>query len=111
MQQDRRRTLRFPFEASAEVSEENSEARTPARVTEISLNGCFLQTAAPLPNGTSLFVKVFVEGSFFETQATVVYSQPNVGMGIAFRELKPYFAAVLKKWLLAAMLAKPKPES
>ena len=59
--------------------------------------------------GTSIFVRIFVEGSFFETHATVVYSQPNTGMGVAFRELKPYFVEVLRKGLLDAMLAKQKP--
>jgi hypothetical protein len=111
MAEDRRRTLRFPFEASAEVSEENADARVPARVTEISLNGCFLQMANPFPDRTPILVKIFVEGSFFEAHGTVVYSQPNTGVGVAFRELKPYFVAVLKKWLLEAMLAKHKPSS
>jgi hypothetical protein len=111
IQQERRRTLRFPFEAPAEVSEETSKSRMPARVTEISLNGCFLQVGSPFPQGTSIFVRIFVEGSFFEAHATVVYSQPNIGMGIAFRDLKPAFSAVLKKWLLTAMLAKQKTQS
>jgi hypothetical protein len=83
----------------------------PARVTEISLNGCFLQMANPFPDRTPILVKIFVEGSFFEAHGTVVYSQPNTGVGVAFRELKPYFVAVLKKWLLEAMLAKHKPSS
>jgi PilZ domain len=109
--QDRRRTLRFPFEAPAEVSEEAATSRMPARVTEISLNGCFLQVGTPFPQGASIFVRIFVEGSFFEAHATVVYSQPNLGMGIAFRDLKPAFSAVLKKWLLTAMLAKQKVQS
>ena len=81
----------------------------PARVTEISPNGCYLQMASPADTGTSVFIRVFAEGSFFEAHATVVYSQPNIGMGVAFRDLKPYFVDVLKKWLLAAMHAKQKP--
>ena len=110
MQDDRRRTLRFPFDAYAEVSQESSDApRVPARVSEISLNGCYLQTADPFPHGTPLLVKIFVEGSFFEARATVAYSQPQAGMGVAFHDLKPYFVGVLKKWLLAAMVAKHKP--
>jgi len=109
MPQERRRTLRFPFDAQAEVSRENSEARLSMRVTEISLNGCYIETADPYPKGTGLFVKIFAEGSFFEAHASVVYSRSNSGMGVAFRELKPYFVNVLKKWLLAAMLSKQKP--
>jgi hypothetical protein len=109
MQTERRRALRYPFDASAEVSREKTDARLPARVTEVGPNGCYLQMGAPFEVGTSIFVRIFVEGSFFETHATVVYSQPNTGMGVAFRELKPYFVEVLRKWLLDAMLAKQKP--
>jgi hypothetical protein len=109
MQTERRKTLRFPFEATAEVSLEATDPRVPARVTEIGPNGCYLQMGKPFEIGSSLFVRIFVEGSFFETHATVVYSQPNAGMGVAFRELKPYFVEVLKKWLLQAMLSKQKP--
>jgi hypothetical protein len=110
MSEERRRTLRFPFKATAEVSQVNSEARWSARVTEISLNGCFLQLEEPFPDGTMLLVKIFVEGSFFEASAKVVYSQPQTGVGIAFHDLKPYFVSVLKKWLLTAMLEKNKPQ-
>jgi hypothetical protein len=109
MQTERRRALRYPFDASAEVSRGKTDARLPARVTEVGPNGCYLQMGAPFEVGTSIFVRIFVEGSFFETHATVVYSQPNTGMGVAFRELKPYFVEVLRKWLLDAMLAKQKP--
>ena len=109
MQPERRRTLRFSFDASAEVSWENSEPRIPARVTEISPNGCHLQMGDPAEVGHLVFVKIFAEDSFFETHAIVVYSQPHSGMGVAFRDLKPYFVDVLRKWLLAAMLSKQKP--
>jgi len=111
MPEERRRTLRFPFEATAEVSQVNSETRLPARVTEISLNGCFLQMGDPFPDGAMLLVKIFVEGSFLEANAKVVYSQPKAGVGIAFHDLKPYFVSVLKKWLLTAMLEKNKPQA
>jgi hypothetical protein len=109
MESDRRRTLRFPFDALAEVSWEGSAPQLPARVTEISPNGCHLQMGNPAELGSSVFIKIFTDGRFFEAHATVVYSQPNSGMGVAFRDLKPYFVEVLKKWLLAAMHAKQKP--
>jgi hypothetical protein len=31
---------------------------------------------------------------------------PNLGMGLMFRETKPYYVMVLRKWLLTAMVAK-----
>jgi hypothetical protein len=32
-------------------------------------------------------------------------------MGVAFRKLKPFFVAVLQKWLLVAMKAKHQPSN
>jgi hypothetical protein len=62
----------------------------------------------PFPERTPLMVKIFVESSFFEAHGTVAYVKPNVGIGVACRDLKPYFVTVLKRWLLEAMLAKNK---
>ena len=106
---ERRRGLRFPFTAEAEVSLEGSEQKVPARVTEIGPQGCYLQMGKPFDAGSPIFVKFFAEAKFFETKANVAYSQPNSGMGVSFREMKPYFADVLRKWLLEAMISKNKP--
>jgi hypothetical protein len=111
MSEERRRTLRYPFHAPAEVSDEKTGSQLSVHLEEISLHGCYLQTQAPFPAGSMLLVKVFAEGSFFESRASVLYAQPAVGMGVAFHDLKPYYVAVLKKWLLSAMLAKHKPEN
>lgn len=104
-QKERRETLRFSFDAAAEFAEPDSSP-VAARISEISLKGCYVQTAYPLPSGKPVVVKIFREGNFFEAQATVIYSKPEAGMGIVFRDAKPHFAGVLKKWLLAAMLGK-----
>ncbi len=108
-QPERRRALRFPFTAEAEVSLEGSEQKMPARVTEIGPQGCYLQMGKPFDAGSAIFVKFFAESKFFETKASVVYSQPNSGMGVSFRDMKPYFVDVLRKWLLEAMISKNKP--
>jgi hypothetical protein len=108
-QPERRRGMRFPFTAEAEVSLEGATQKIPARVTEIGPQGCYLQMGKPFDTGSAIFVKFFAEAKFFETKATVAYSQPNMGMGVSFREMKPYFADVLRKWLLEAMISKNKP--
>ncbi len=51
------------------------------------------------------------EDKFFEAQASVIYSQADQGMGLMFRETKPYYLMVLRKWLLAAMMGKKGPQS
>ncbi len=91
----------FPFDAGAEVTLASSGA-ADARVRELSLNGCFLKFPISLPSGTPVLVKIFTESETFEADGTVIYSQPNVGFGLAFRDIKPHFLAVLQKWLLLA---------
>ncbi len=111
MGQERRRTPRYPFIATAEVIEQASSKSTSTRVSELSLNGCFLEMPNPLPEDAALTVKIYSEGKFFEATGTVAYVQPNLGVGVSFRNVRPQFLTVLKQWLLAAAVAKygPKP--
>jgi len=111
MEQDRRRNPRYPFVGSIEMREGTSEDKRTARVKELSLNGCYVDTQSPYPLGASLGIKLFTETEFFEAQASVIYSQADQGMGLMFRETKPYYLMVLRKWLLAAMMGKKGPQS
>lgn len=106
MTEERRRAPRYPFVASAEIIEDTSGAKMSVRVSELSLNGCYLDLNNPLPVGTVLMVKIFTASDFFEAPGTVVYSHPNLGMGVEFQEVKVFFQSVLKKWLLIAMTGK-----
>ena len=104
MDQERRRTPRYSFIAVAEFIEEESKAKLETRVTELSLHGCYFDMVNTLPEGTPLRVKIFFENEFFEARGKVIYSQPNMGMGVTFLEIPPYAMPVLKKWLLQAMV-------
>jgi PilZ domain len=106
MEQDRRRSPRYPFAGSIEMREGTSEDKRTARVKELSMSGCYVDMESPYPVGTSLAIKLFTENEFFEAQASVIYCQPELGMGLMFRETKPYYLMVLRKWLLAAMMGK-----
>ena len=52
---------------------------------------------------TRVLVKIFMPGDYFEANATVAYATPALGMGLVFRDVKPHFRTVLRKWLLMAM--------
>lgn len=106
MEQDRRRAPRYPFAASAEVVEASSGTKTTMKISELSLSGCFVQTPNPMEKGAAVVIKAFKDSQFFEAPAKVIYSQPNHGMGLMFHDVKPYFAQVLQKWILAAMVTK-----
>jgi len=106
--QPTRRTPRYPFVAPAEVIDEGTRAKMTAQVKELSLYGCYLDTASPLPTRTKVMVKICAPAEFFEAGATVIYSNQTLGMGLVFRDVKPFYLDILRKWLLAAMQDEPK---
>ncbi len=97
MEHSQRRTPRFPFSGSAEVIGANAVAVT--QVTELSLYGCYLAAVSSLHRGTIVTVRIRTSGQCFEAIASVLYSQPTLGMGVAFREIKPPSQAILQEWL------------
>jgi hypothetical protein len=99
---DRRRGLRFPFLANAEIQASDGATQLKARVTDLSLFGCYVDVVNPLPVGSDLVIRIFGSTEIFESRATVRYSHANLGMGLAFRDVKPFFLPVLKKWLAEA---------
>ena len=102
-EEQHRRVPRYPFSAPAAVIPE-SGASIGGNVTELSLYGCYLDSGAPLAPRTRVMVKIFAaDGEYFEAEATVIYSNPSLGMGLVFRQVRPDFLAVLRNWLLRAM--------
>jgi hypothetical protein len=99
-----RRGLRLLFDASAEVAPEGSPSdKVVARVTELSLHGCYIQTSAPFPVNAQILVKILHASAYFQAKAKVLYVNAASGMGVTFRELNPHCQSVLQKWLLLAL--------
>ena len=99
-----RRGFRFTLNAPAEVAPETSPSATlAARVTELSLHGCYAETPAPFATQTPILVKIFHVNQYFEAKATVTHTKPAMGMGLAFRDMNPYCRSILQKWILAAL--------
>lgn len=100
MERERRRTPRYMFFASAELLEEKSEVRVTSRVSELSRHGCYLDMMNPFPVDTMLLLKIWKEESnVIQTKGKVVYSQPNVGAGVAFVDLDAKYVPTLESWL------------
>ena len=96
---ERREVPRYPFVASAEQTDIDSGAKLSARVSELSLKGCYLDTLNPFPKGTQIRLVIVHGDSKFTALATVMYSQPNLGMGARFKTVEPEQLEVLRTWL------------
>lgn len=92
-----RHRIGFPLELRDE------RVNTPLRVnaTDISGNGCYVETVMPLAVGTNLKVEFWIEQERVSPTAIVRTRDPGVGMGIEFtgltEEAKKKFQAHLDK--------------
>src|ERR1700689_4106534 len=80
-QAERRRDLRYPLTAPAEVFEPLSQTKLRARISDISLGGCYVDTINPFPVSTVVKIRLTKEGTTFEADASVMLSQVGLGMG------------------------------
>jgi len=98
---NRRRFARHKISFPLELRDER--VNTPLRVnaTDISGNGCYVETVMPLPVGTALRVDFWIDQEHLQASAVVRTRDPGVGMGIEFTGLpednKKRFQAHLDK--------------
>src|ERR1700719_256402 len=100
MSPDRRRSPRYAFVATAEITVEGSTSVIATRLGDLSEHGCYLCTTS-LPDGASIIIRISAGKSVFQAFGKVVYSQPSGGVGVEFQQIEPY-ATVLAEWLLEA---------
>src|SRR2546429_1051512 len=98
---NRRKFVRHKISFPLELRDER--VNTPMRVnaTDISGNGCYVETVMPLPVATALRVDLWIEQERISPTAVVRTRDPGVGMGIEFtglpEESKQRFQAHLEK--------------
>ncbi len=86
---EQRRAPRYSVLDAVQFAPLESEVQTNARISDISLTGCYIQTKNPLSPGTRIRLQVRLGESGFQTHATVVRSEPNAGMGVMFSHPMP----------------------
>ena len=98
---NRRKFIRHKTSYPLEMRDER--VNTPLRVhaTDISGNGCYVETVMPLAIGTALRIDLWIEDKRISSTALVRTKDPGVGMGIEFtglqEEAKKEFQAHLDK--------------
>jgi hypothetical protein len=99
MESERRGSPRYPFIASAEVTDSESGTLLKARTSDLGSDGCYLDTINPLPQGTIIKIQIDYEGQVFVAKGVVIHLQANMGMGVTFIALETGCADLLKAWL------------
>ncbi|MFY9611360.1 MAG: PilZ domain-containing protein [Blastocatellia bacterium] len=72
-----------------EVKYEGPGVRAETRISDISESGVFIDAMTPIPVGALLKLSFTLpNGRFIEVDGRVAHSQPRIGMGVEFINLK-----------------------
>jgi hypothetical protein len=111
---NRRKFARHKISLPLELRDER--VGTPMRInaTDVSGNGCYVETIMPLPAGTILRVEFYMDTERVNITATVRTCDPGVGNGIEFTGLPPEGKQRMQAYLDAIDpemgVSKPKPQ-
>ncbi len=98
---ERRRAPRYALIALADLIDLQTEAHLEGRTSDLSLAGCYVDTAAALPSGTKVRVRIEHDGATFTGLGVIAYCQPSSGMGINFTDVPLDQREILENWIAA----------
>ena len=84
---DRRSHTRFVISGKTCVAKAGGGQGTWARLSNISLSGCYVQTGDPLTVGLRVTLLINVDHTEIEVNGVVRTSDPNAGMGVRFTHM------------------------
>jgi hypothetical protein len=96
---ERRRAHRYPFVASVELVDAQSEIQIQERVTDLSLYGCGVAASKSIPTGTKLRIRITRKGNTFSALGKVAYATSHGDMGIVFARVERNDQMILEKWI------------
>jgi hypothetical protein len=94
-----RKVPRYTLVAVTEIIESTSQACILAKTSQISCQGCYVETLNPLPVGTSLNLVISRDQGSFATKGRVIYVHERSGMGILFLDPTGDQLQILHYWL------------
>jgi hypothetical protein len=90
---------RFSLIAEAELTAVGNGARRVAYLSELSSNGCYVDTPEGFPVGTEVDVTIRYGGSKCELTGRAIYKHDGWGMGVVFENVGPEQRFIIDGWL------------
>jgi len=84
---EKRKSPRYRCQGSAQLREISSGIATWATFSDISLHGCYVESAAGYSRGSALALTIEVNGFRVEAAGEVRVAYPGLGMGISFTKM------------------------
>jgi len=96
---NRRSFPRYPVSSAVDAVDIDGDCRTTGRLSDISRNGCYVDTISPFEVGAALTLTIIRDKRSIKTRAKVVYCQIGMGMGLSFTTTEPDQVLLLLSWL------------
>ena len=96
---ERRVATRSPFIAPVELIDMRTGSLIEARISDLSLRGCYIDTLNPLPQGAAVRLQIRRNEEVFDALAHVSSAHPGSGMGLVFNDITLAQSAVIRSWL------------
>lgn len=84
---NRRKTSRHRLNCPVRIRERGVEAALTAILSDISLDGCYVETLQPFPMDVRLELTMALENLEIRVHGTVCSVHPRTGMGVSFTEI------------------------
>ncbi|HYE65200.1 MAG TPA: PilZ domain-containing protein [Pyrinomonadaceae bacterium] len=96
MADERREGERVPLPLEARL--ESASGKHPVRISDISLNGCYIESLGQVEVGERVRFEVQVPtGQWMQLGGKVVYTHLNIGFGVRFADLSDSKRRVLEQ--------------
>jgi len=95
----KRTVPRYPFIAEVQVDELNHGSAVAARISDLSVRGCYVNTLNPFSVGTDVRLLIRHGDQACELHGKIIYVHPGYGMGILFGSASSPQLEILKEWL------------
>lgn len=96
---DRRSDPRHSIPVQIELRQEGNDVPMRMTTTDLSRGGCYIETMLPLPLGTSVTAKLWLNDCSLRVRGRVVTLHPQFGNGIKFVEFEDGGKKVLAHYL------------
>jgi hypothetical protein len=96
---ERRCATRSAFIAPVEMVEMRSGSRIHARTSDLSPQGCYVDTLNPLPVGAAVRLQIQRAGLILDVLANVSSRHVGSGMGLVFGEVTEAQRVIVESWL------------
>ena len=96
---NRRSFPRYQVSSAVEAADIGGDRRITGRLSDISRNGCYVDTINPFEVGAALALTIIRDKQSIKTRGRVAYSKTGMGMGLSFTTIEPEQTALLLAWL------------